>query len=439
MEDLVLEKEFLSKIDVPLKILLLSLLFTPFIGYLPHFLVGIVSKLALFIIPLLFVHMFAQGFDLIVFRWYFEKHKEANLPAVFRAIVISLMYIISTLILLQHVFGLNILPVIATSTVMTAVLGLALQDTLKNLFAGLTLSLEKRFKQGDWISFKPDSVTLTVGEISEIGWRTIRIRTLDNNYSIIPNGTFTSANITNFSRPKPCYVRAIEFPVAAGASVPYVSDVLRHEILSVEGVLPTPAPEVTPISVKLDQVVFRLRFWIDNFPLGEEIAGKVIEKAVSRLQYEKLITTGGPATEAVAAAAAAVAMATAVAPSNQVDVMSDGSAGGATTAASVPTVTSVPSVTSVAPATSVPAEAVVATPTPAPAGVVTPVKDSTSSSKADSTHTAGESATKGDHSKNGESSGDKKGAAASTTGDTIQISTPVEKVTTLGKGKSPEA
>jgi hypothetical protein len=193
------------------------------------------------------------------------------------------------LVLLQYVYGLNILPVIATSTVMTAVLGLALQDTLKNLFAGLTLSLEKRFRQGDWISFKPDSGTLTTGQISEIGWRTIRIRTLDNNYAVVPNATFTNSHITNFSRPVACFVRTIEFPVVLPASMNKASELLLESISSVRGVLSTPIPEVTPISVKLDQVIFRLRFWIDEFDKGDEITGQVIEKSVSRLQDADLI------------------------------------------------------------------------------------------------------------------------------------------------------
>ena len=309
IEDLVLEKEFLAKIDLPLKFLLLALLFTPLITFLPIFLSGFVTKLAFFIIPLLMVHVIVQGFDLIVFGWYFEKHKEANLPAVFRVIVLSIIYIVVILVLLQHVYGINILPVIATSTVMTAVLGLAMQDTLKNLFAGLTISLEKRFRQGDWISFRGDSSVYTTGEISEIGWRTIRIRTLDENYSVIPNATFTNSHITNFSRPKPCFVRTVEFPVVSSASTKQVLDILLESAAGAQGVLSKPTPEAVPVAVKLDQISYRLRFWVDNFEKGDEIAGDVIERCVLRFQNENLIPS-----KAADLASSALALAIAASP-----------------------------------------------------------------------------------------------------------------------------
>lgn len=289
IEDLVLEKQFLSKIDVPLKLLFLTLLFTPLIGYLPANFGAFFNQLALFLIPFLAIHVVIQGFDLIVFRWYFDKHKEANVPAVFRVIVITMLYLIVLLVLLQSVYRLNILPVIATSTVMTAVLGLAMQDTLKNLFAGLTISLEKRFMQGDWIALKLDSAVITTGEISEIGWRTIRLRTLDDNYTVVPNATFTSANITNFSRPVPGVVRNVEFPIPPTASIAKVSNMILSVVSKVEGVLATPPPVVTPLSVKLDQVILRLRFWINSFPEGDAITGAVIEQCFTQLQNENLL------------------------------------------------------------------------------------------------------------------------------------------------------
>jgi small-conductance mechanosensitive channel len=294
IEDLVLEKRFLSKIDMPLKLLFLTLLVTPLIVYLPSNIGAFCNQLALFLIPFLAIHVVIQGFDLIVFQWYFEKHKEANVPAVFRVIVVTMLYVLVLLVLLQSVYRLNILPVIATSTVMTAVLGLAMQDTLKNLFAGLTISLEKRFMQGDWIALRLDSAVITTGEISEIGWRTIRLRMLDDNYTVVPNATFTNANITNFSRPLPNVVRTVEFPIPPTSSLEQVSQIILSVARKVEGVLQTPPPVVTPLAVKLDQVTLRLKFWISNFPDGDAITGAVIEQCFTHLQRENLLANTSP-------------------------------------------------------------------------------------------------------------------------------------------------
>ncbi len=284
IEDLVMEKEFLRKIDLPIKILLLTILVCPSVQYIPDPYQAYFARFAAFLIPLLFVHVVVQACDLIVFRWYFEKYKESNPPAVFRAIAIGFVYAVVVLVLLEYAFGVNVIPVIATSTVATAVLGLALQDTLKNLFAGLTMSFEKRFHHGDWVSLKLDPATVTTGMISEIGWRTIRLKTLDDNFVVVPNATFTTANVTNFSRPTSSYVRSIEFPVGPWLPAGEVADALCREAASVEGVRPEPGPQATAVSVKLDQVVIRLRFWIDDFAQGDEISGKVIIACLAQLK-----------------------------------------------------------------------------------------------------------------------------------------------------------
>jgi len=167
IEDLVLEKEFLSQIDVPLKALLLSLAITPFLVFLHPPYAVFMTKAASFLVPLFLLQIFMKTLDLVLFSWYFEKHRSTEFPAVFRVAVLAFIYIIFILVLLEYCFGLNVLPLIATSTVATAVLGLALQDTLKNLFAGLTMSLEKRFYYGDWVAFRLDASLTTVGEIND--------------------------------------------------------------------------------------------------------------------------------------------------------------------------------------------------------------------------------------------------------------------------------
>ncbi|MDR3614647.1 MAG: mechanosensitive ion channel [Candidatus Obscuribacterales bacterium] len=289
IEDLVLEKEFLSQIDLPLKLLLITFAITPFSVFLPPPYSVVLFRATGFILPLLLLHVFMKGFDLIVFSWYFDEHRGTKFPLVFRVSVLSFIYIIFILVLLEYCFGLNVLPLIATSTVATAVLGLALQDTLKNLFAGLTISLEKRFYYGDWVAFRLDPSLTTIGEISEIGWRTTRIRTLDDSYAVIPNVMFTSNHVVNFSRPTPCYARTLEFPLSLNASPALVCKILLQSLQGIEGISDEPPPEALPLSVKSDSVVYRLRFWIKDFVSGDRIAGSVISAVLADFKAADLL------------------------------------------------------------------------------------------------------------------------------------------------------
>jgi small-conductance mechanosensitive channel len=301
IEDLVLEKEFLSQIDLPLKLLLITFAITPFSVFLPPPYSVVLFRATGFIMPLLLLHVFIKGFDLIVFSWYFDEHRGTKFPLVFRVSVLSFIYIIFILVLLEYCFGLNVLPLIATSTVATAVLGLALQDTLKNLFAGLTISLEKRFYYGDWVAFRLDASLTTVGEISEIGWRTTRIRTLDDSYAVIPNVMFTSNHVVNFSRPTPCYARTLEFPLSLHASPALVCKTLLQSLQNVEGISDEPSPEALPLSVKSDSVVYRLRFWVKDFVSGDRIVGSVISAVLGELKEADLLPA--PASTAVTSVA----------------------------------------------------------------------------------------------------------------------------------------
>lgn len=84
-------------------------------------------------------------------------------------------------------------------------------------------------------------------------------------------------------------VRNVEFPIPLSASIEDVSNEILFAVAKVEGVLSTPPPVVTPLLVKMDQIVLRLRFWIDSFPQGDAITGLVIDKCFTRLQEKNLL------------------------------------------------------------------------------------------------------------------------------------------------------
>lgn len=298
IEDLVLQKQYFAKIDKALKILLITLACSPFFHFLPPVVNKSLSAFALFVVPFAALYIVVQALDLVFFGWYLTKYKDANVPSVMRAFVIGGIYVVFGLIFLEWSLGVNVLPLLATSTVVTAVLGLAMQDTLKNLFAGLTMSFEKRYRQGDWVSFRLDANNSTVGQVSEIGWRTTRIKTLDNNFAVIPNSMFTTYQVVNYSLPTPSYARSIEFPIKTSADVATVLASLTKNAPTVEGVLKEPTPEALLLAVKPDHIVVRLRFYIEDFSKGETLSGRVMEVCLADLAKMSAI----PAVPAAAAA-----------------------------------------------------------------------------------------------------------------------------------------
>lgn len=74
-------------------------------------------------------------------------------------------------------------------------LALAAQETIANLFGGITIMVDKPFVIGDWIQ-TPD----VEGTVEDIGFRSTRIRTFDQALVTVPNSGLAKSNITNWSR-----------------------------------------------------------------------------------------------------------------------------------------------------------------------------------------------------------------------------------------------
>ncbi|MEI6090718.1 MAG: mechanosensitive ion channel domain-containing protein [bacterium] len=104
------------------------------------------------------------------------------------AIIFGLMYIINA-------FGWNIMPLLAGASIGGLAFALAAADTVKNLFASVTLYNDKTFSIGDWIKF--DSIE---GVVEEIHIRTTRIRTFNNSLLTVPNNVLVNTPIDNMGK-----------------------------------------------------------------------------------------------------------------------------------------------------------------------------------------------------------------------------------------------
>jgi small-conductance mechanosensitive channel len=128
-----------------------------------------------------------------------------------------ILYSLAALIALDTL-GVSITPLIASLGVGTIAIGLALQDTLGNLFSGVYLYLDRPIAVGDWVRLD----TGMEGQVLRIGWRTTRL--LSNDHTVvIPNSRLSSAILTNLNLPS----REASVTVAMG--VGYGSDLEQVE------------------------------------------------------------------------------------------------------------------------------------------------------------------------------------------------------------------
>ncbi len=113
-----------------------------------------------------------------------------------RKIVTALVVFLGGLYILS-VIGVDTSPIVAGGALGGVVIGIALQDTLANVFAGFFLNIDRPVKIGDLIRLE----TSEEGFVEEVGWRYTKVRLWSNNLLIIPNNKLSQSIITNFNLP----------------------------------------------------------------------------------------------------------------------------------------------------------------------------------------------------------------------------------------------
>ena len=127
--------------------------------------------------------LFKSLLDLILRRTIFPNDDQPHAKRLFADLGSGLVYVVAFVGIMETVLKEPISGVLATSGVFAIVLGLALQNTLADVFSGLAINMERPFQAGDWITVK-DGVE---GQVMEVNWRATRIKTSANDVAAIPN------------------------------------------------------------------------------------------------------------------------------------------------------------------------------------------------------------------------------------------------------------
>src|SRR5688572_19762264 len=166
--------------------------------------------------------------------------------------------------------GVNLLSLITTSAVLTAVIGLALQNTIANLFAGLSLQTDRTINVGDWVQLNG-----RVARVTQIKWRSTLIITRDGHNVILPNGELLRGEVVNLSKPTNRQRIWLKVGLAYRHSPNEVKTTLISAATGVTGVLAEPPPDCFPVDFAESSMVYALVYWISDVAREPEIEGEV--------------------------------------------------------------------------------------------------------------------------------------------------------------------
>ena len=178
--------------------------------------------------------------------------------------------------------GKALTSLLAGAGVVGLAIGLALQGTLANTFAGLILSFRKKIQIGHWVE-----TTGYSGEVMDINLKDFTLKEADNNIVIIPNKTILDNPLKNYSL-------TTKMRVFIECGVGYESDLEKVEQLTKEVIANTFDQVESTEDVEFyytefggSSINYLCRFWIDAESMLEKLKAKT--KAIIEIKkaYDK--------------------------------------------------------------------------------------------------------------------------------------------------------
>src|SRR3990167_8947075 len=199
-----------------------------------------------------------------------------------QAVARGVVYVVGLLVLLD-VLGVEITPILTALGVGGLAVALALKDTLSNLFAGMHLLVDRPIRVGDYVKIAGD----IEGYIVDVGWGSTRVRMLQNNVVVVPNGRVAESVIVNYDLPEPRMSLLLQVGVAYASDPDHVERVLLEEtraaVGQVPGLLGDPPPFVRFIpgfgESSLDfTLICQVATFVDQYVVQHELRKRILRR-----------------------------------------------------------------------------------------------------------------------------------------------------------------
>jgi small-conductance mechanosensitive channel/CRP-like cAMP-binding protein len=231
-----------------------------------------------------FIILLIRLVDGILLSWHAYRRREYPLPRVLHSLIMAVFYLGILFLILKGTLGINITPFLATSAILTMILGLAFQGVLSNILAGMSLHFTKSFSKNDWIKVGDHE-----GMVLDTNWRETLLFDRYSNIVVLPNNVVASEKIINFSLPDKKTALTISVKASYGAPPSDVLEALLEAAKDVPEVLDSPSPEAYVLSYDDFGISYLLKFWIKHFarknPIKTEV-GRLIWYKFKRRNIE---------------------------------------------------------------------------------------------------------------------------------------------------------
>ena len=204
-------------------------------------------------------------------------------PRILQDVVVAVTYLVWTLFFLRAV-GFDPSQLLATSTVLTAVIGFSMQDTLGNILAGLAIQVDQSIHKGDWI--KVDDL---VGKVVETRWRCTTIETRNWETVLIPNSVLMKNKFLVLGRRsgEPVQWRRwvyfnVDFRTTPKKVIDTVVDAIRGA--DIQRVSKKPEPSCVLMDFTESYGRYAVRYWLTDLAVDDPTDSEVRAHVFAALQ-----------------------------------------------------------------------------------------------------------------------------------------------------------
>jgi len=202
------------------------------------------------LVPAFCLNMFMQRF---VFMSMTQKEK-LHVANIVPRFVSFLIYAIACLGIVAFVFEQEISRLLATGGIFAMMIGLAVKMNVADILSGIAINIESPFRLGDWIQ-----IDQYEGMVTDITWRSTRIKTGENAVLCIPNSKATESSIQNYNTPGELNWIKIQVPLSHQVSPEMVENILTSAVFATRDIITDPIPKIFYKGTK------ELNAWFDIF------------------------------------------------------------------------------------------------------------------------------------------------------------------------------
>jgi MscS family membrane protein len=274
------DDKIIEKTNRPVSLLLIIigtyLAFTPFRTSFKY--INIFENIVASVFILVVTYIVVAVIDVLIQAWGERLAKKTDsrvdddLLDLFHRFSRIALFLIGIMFILP-VWGIQIGPLLASLGIAGLAIAFALQATLGNIFGGVSMIIDKAVKVDDVVELEGG----VFGTVTDVGLRSTRIRTFDNEMVVMPNGKLADMKIINHLQPDSNTRGTVLFGIAYGSDVEKAKKIVKDAASKVPEVLKDPAVEVQMVSMGDFALNFKATFWVNHIIKRHPTKAKVTE------------------------------------------------------------------------------------------------------------------------------------------------------------------